>query len=253
MANRVDKGRVEDERVRELQRRYFSCRDPALRNQLVRAYADLAYRLASRFVRRGEPLDDLVQVAFIGLILAVDRYDPRAGIAFPSYAIPTILGELKRHFRDRAWSMRVPRRLQETYLEAKTAIDGLTQDMSRSPTYGEIAERVGVGRDELVEALEAGRNFYTLSLDLPTPDDGSKSEVVPGTFEPGFTTLEDRRYLLALVDGLPARTRRILELRFSKGMTQSEIARELGVSQMHISRILAKALDYMRGRAARAE
>jgi RNA polymerase sigma-B factor len=236
----------------DLQYRYFETRDPELRSQLVRAHTDLAYRLAGRFARRGEPLDDLAQVAFVGLILAVDRFDPRAGIAFAPFAIPTILGELKRHFRDRAWSMRVPRRLQEIYLDAKTAIDALTQELGRSPTYAEIAERVGVDEIPLVEALEAGRNFYALSLDIPAPDDKPRSQMAPGAVDPGLVSLENRRFLLALADGLPDRTRHVLELRFSKGLTQSEIARQIGVSQMHVSRILAKALAYMRQRATRS-
>jgi RNA polymerase sigma-B factor len=241
-----------DDDLLDLQCQYFETRDPDLRNQLVRAHSDLAYRLAGRFARRGEPPDDLAQVAFVGLILAVDRFDPRTGMAFAPFAIPTILGELKRHFRDRAWSMRVPRRLQEIYLEAKTAIDALTQELGRSPTYAEIAERVGVDEVHLVEALEAGRNFYALSLDIPAPDDKRKTDVAPGTVDPGLVSLENRRFLLALADGLPDRTRHVLELRFSKGMTQSEIARQIGVSQMHVSRILAKALTYMRERAARS-
>jgi RNA polymerase sigma-B factor len=208
--------------------------------------------MAGRFARRGEPLDDLAQVALVGLILAVDRYDPQAGIAFASFAIPTILGELKRHFRDRAWSMRVPRRLQEIYLEAKTAIDALTQELGRSPTYREIADRVNVDEIHVVEALEAGRNFYALSLDIPAPEDKRSTEVSPGRVDPGLVSLENRRFLLSLADGLPDRTRHILELRFSKGLTQSEIARQIGVSQMHVSRILAKAISYMRDRAARS-
>jgi RNA polymerase sigma-B factor len=236
----------------DLQRQYFHSRDPDLRSQIVAAHTDLAYRMAGRFGRRGEPLDDLAQVALVGLILAVDRYDPRAGIAFGSFAIPTILGELKRHFRDRAWSMRVPRRLQEIYLEAKTAIDALTQELGRSPTYKEIADRVNVDEIHVVEALEAGRNFYALSLDIPAPEDKRRTEVSPGRVDPGLVSLENRRFLLSLADGLPDRTRHILELRFSKGLTQSEIARQIGVSQMHVSRILAKAISYMRDRAARS-
>lgn len=241
-----------DDDLLDLQCRYFHTRDPGLRNELVRAHSDLAYRLAGRFARRGEPLDDLAQVAFVGLILAVNRFDPRAGMAFAPFAIPTILGELKRHFRDRAWSMRVPRRLQEIYLEAKTAIDALMQELGRSPTYAEIADRVGVDEFRLVEALDAGRNFYALSLDIPLPDDKRKTDVAPGNIDPGLVSLENRRFLLALADGLPDRTRHVLELRFSKGMTQSEIAGQIGVSQMHVSRILAKALTYMRERAARS-
>jgi RNA polymerase sigma-B factor len=245
-------GHPSDGGLVELQHRYFETRDPDLRSEIVRAYTGLAYRLASRFARRGEPLDDLAQVASVGLILAVDRYDPRTGSAFARFAVPTILGELKRHFRDRAWSMRVPRRLQEIYLEAKTAIDSLTQELGRPPTYGEIADRVGVDEEHLVEALEAGRSFYAVSLNIPVPDDNRQTEIAPGAIDPGFISLENRRFLLALANGLPDRTRHVLELRFSKGMTQSEIARQIGVSQMHVSRILAKAISYMRERAARS-
>ena len=197
-------------------------------------------------------MDDLNQVAFIGLIQAARRYDPDAGVPFAPYAIPTILGELKRHFRDRAWSMRVPRRLQELYLEAKGVVETLTQEIGRSPTVGEIAEQLGEREEDVIEALEAGRNFYAMSLDAPTTEGSSRRDLVPGVIDPGLTSLENRRYLLALAEGLSPRARTVLELRFSEGMTQSEIAHTVGISQMHVSRLLAKALDYMRRRAARA-
>jgi RNA polymerase sigma-B factor len=238
--------------VVDKQRRYFATRDHGLRDDLVRLHAGLAGRLAGRFSRRGEPIDDLTQVAFIGLIQAVDRYDPRAGIAFAPYAIPTILGELKRHFRDRAWSMRVPRRLQELYLEVKAVLDPLTQEIGRSPSIAEIASRIGAPEEDVIEALEAGRNFYTLSLDAPTSDTQGSTDVVPGVVDPDLISLENRRYLLALAEGLSPRTRLVLELRFSKGMTQSDIAEQVGISQMHVSRLLTKALEYMRRRADRA-
>jgi RNA polymerase sigma-B factor len=238
--------------VVDMQRRYFATRDHGLRDDLVRLHAGLAGRLAGRFSRRGEPMEDLNQVAFIGLIQAVDRYDPRVGIAFAPYAIPTILGELKRHFRDRAWSMRVPRRLQELYLEAKAVLDPLTQEIGRSPSIAEIASRIGASEEDVIEALEAGRNFYTLSLDAPSSDGQGPSDVMPGVVDPDLISLENRRYLLALADGLSPRTKLVLELRFSNGMTQSEIAKHLGISQMHVSRLLTKALEYMRRRADRS-
>jgi RNA polymerase sigma-B factor len=228
--------------------RYFSTRQLALRNQIVRDHADLAYRLAGKFTGRGEPFEDLVQVAFIGLIQAVDRFDPTAGVALESFAVPTILGELKRHFRDRAWSMRVPRRLQEIYLEAKAMIDPLTQELGRSPTYTEIAARLEITEEDLVGALEAGQNFYALSLDVPPPSENGTTAAPLGRDDPGLLSVENRRLITALADGLPDRTRVAVQLRFGKDMTQSEIARQLGVSQMHVSRMLAKAMHHMRQR-----
>jgi RNA polymerase sigma-B factor len=238
--------------VAEIQDRYFVTRDPRLRSDLVCYHAGLAERLASSLSRRGESTDDLIQVAFIGLIHAVDRYDPRAGVAFASYAVPTILGELKRHFRDRAWSMRVPRRLQELYMEAKGIVDLLTQETGRSPTFGEIAARMGAREEDVVEALEAGRNFYALSLDAPRVESDGRVDLTPGVNDPGLVSIENRRFLLALADGLPERARLVIQLRFDKGMTQSQIARQVGVSQMHVSRLLTKSLEYMRRRAVQS-
>jgi RNA polymerase sigma-B factor len=160
----------------------------------------------------------------------------------------TILGELKRYFRDRAWSMRVPRRLQETYLEAKGVIDSLTQENGHSPTYHEIAARLEINNEELLEALEAGRNFYPLSFDGPATD-SSATVSAPAFDDPGLLSTEDRRFLNRLAEGLPAETRRAVDLRFNQDLTQAEIARELGVSQMQVSRTLAKALRHMRERA----
>jgi len=228
--------------------RYVTDRDPALRNQIVASHAGLAYRLARKFTGRGEPYDDLVQVASLGLILAVERFDPARGGTLVSFATLTILGELKRHFRDRAWSMRVPRRLQETYLEAKAVIDSLTQENGHSPTYQEIAARLEITNEELLEALEAGRNFYPLSFDGPAKD-SSATVSAPAFDDPGLLSTEDRRFLSRLAEGLPAGSRRAVELRFNQDLTQAEIARELGISQMQVSRTLAKALRHMRERA----
>jgi RNA polymerase sigma-B factor len=230
-------------------RQYFSTREPALRNQIVREHAELAYRLARKFTGRGEPFEDLLQVAFVGLIQAVNRFDPEAGVALTSFAVPTILGELRRYFRDRAWSMRVPRRLQEIYLEAKITIDGLTQELGRSPTYGEIAGRLAIAEEDLVEALEAGRNFSALSLDAPVTRDDGTTSMGPSQVDPGLQSVENRQLIDVLAEGLPPRTRLAVELRFGRDMTQSEIARRLGSSQMHVSRMLSKALHHMRQRA----
>jgi RNA polymerase sigma-B factor len=166
-----------------------------------------------------------------------------------SFATLTILGELRRYFRDRAWSMRVPRRLQETYLEAKAIIDSLTQEIGHSPTYQEIAARLEITNEELLEALEAGRNFYPLSFDGPSTEDSSAIVRAPAFDDPGLLSTEDRRFLSRLAEGLPAETRRAVELRFNQDLTQAEIARELGVSQMQVSRTLAKALRHMREQA----
>jgi RNA polymerase sigma-B factor len=245
-ADRASRGDSSSEQLQD----YFAVRNPALRNQIVAEHAELAYRLARKFTGRGEPYDDLVQVAFIGLIQAIERFDPDRGGTLASFAVPTILGELKRHFRDRAWNMRVPRRLQELYLEAKAVIDTVTQELGHSPTYTEIAARLEVAEEDLVEALEAGRNFYTLSLDAPTNKDDGIAVVTPSRTDPGLLSVENRGFLQTLAEGLPERTRRAVELRFDRDMTQTEISHELGVSQMQVSRMLSTAVHHMRRRAA---
>ena len=240
-----------DDDVEAMQHRYYLTRDRTLRNELVRRHSDLAYFLARRFARHGESLDDLVQVASVGLIHAVDRYNPAIGHGFAPFAVPTILGELRRHFRERAWSMRVSRRLQETYLESRAAIETMTQDLGRSPTYAEVADVIGVSEESLLEALEAGRNLFALSLDAPTPGNGRQVDL-PDLTDGSIMAFEDRSFLSALADGLSARERLVLELRFGRGMTQSEIGRAIGVSQMQVSRLLTKSLEYMRARAERS-
>jgi RNA polymerase sigma-B factor len=231
--------------------RYASSREPALRNRIVHEHSDLAYRLARRFTGRGEPVEDLVQVAFVGLINAVDRYNPDAGVPLRSFAVPTILGELRRYFRDRAWAMRVPRRVQETYLETKIAVEMLTQELGRSPMYSEIAARLAVTEEAVVEALEAGRNFYALSLDLPESTNSAGTSIVaPHREDRRLNSVEDRELLHTLTADLSERSRLVVELRFGQDLTQSDIASRLGISQMQVSRILAKALHDMRARAS---
>jgi RNA polymerase sigma-B factor len=230
--------------------RYAATREPALRNRIVHEHRDLAYGLAGRFTGRGEPVEDLAQVAFVGLINAVDRYDPGAGVPLRSFAVPTILGELRRYFRDRAWAMRVPRRVQESYLETKIAVEVLTQELGRSPTYGEIAGRLALTEEAVVEALEAGRNFYALSLDGPESTNLKGTGVIaPHGEDRGLDSVEDRQSLHILADNLSGRSRLVVELRFGWDLTQSDIARRLGISQMQVSRILAKAIHDMRAQA----
>jgi RNA polymerase sigma-B factor len=227
--------------------RYASTREPALRNQIVDEHGDLAYRLARRFTGRGEPVEDLAQVAFVGLINAVDRYDPDAGVPLRSFAVPTILGELRRYFRDRAWAMRVPRRVQETYLDSKIAVEVLTQELGRSPTHGEIAGRLGLTEEAVAEALGAGRNFYSLSLDGPESTNLKGTAVVaPHREDRGLDSVEDRQLAHILASNLSGRSRLVVELRFEWDLTQSDIGRRLGISQMQVSRILAKAIHDMR-------
>ncbi|HZU71269.1 MAG TPA: SigB/SigF/SigG family RNA polymerase sigma factor [Acidimicrobiales bacterium] len=242
---------------RELLRRQFSefavSRDPALREILVNAHLGLAEYLARRFANRGEPLDDLVQVASIGLVKAVDRFDPDRAVEFSTYATHTIVGELKRHFRDKGWAVRAPRRLQELYLRLGEVISTLSQQLGRSPTIAELAREVEASEEEVLEALEAGQAYRFASLDAPAPgpdDEGSSTMASQlGEEDPTMASAEDRAALSPLLERLPARERRILFLRFFQGMTQSEIADQLGISQMHVSRLLARSLAQLRSLA----
>jgi RNA polymerase sigma-B factor len=226
--------------------------DRRLRDDLVEEHAPLAHFLARRFANRGEPVDDLVQVALVGLLKAVERFDPGRGLQFSTFATPTILGELKRHFRDRGWAVRVPRRVQELHLQLGRIVATLGQEHGRSPTPAEVAERAGVSEEEVLEAMEAGSLYRLVSLDGPaTRDDDETSELVSclGDEDGAFEQIEDRAELDDLLGVLPDRERRVVELRFFEGMTQSEIADQVGVSQMHVSRLLARSLEMLRAQA----
>ena len=226
--------------------------DRRLRDDLVEEHAPLAHFLARRFANRGEPVDDLVQVALVGLLKAVERFDPERGLQFSTFATPTILGELKRHFRDRGWAVRVPRRVQELHLQLGRIVANLGQEHGRSPTPGEVAERAGVSEEDVLEAMEAGSLYRLVSLDGPaTRDDDETSELVSclGDDDGAFEQIEHRAELDDLLGVLPDRERRIVELRFFEGMTQSEIAERVGVSQMHVSRLLARSLEMLRAQA----
>ncbi len=225
--------------------------EPAARDRLVTSYRPLAERLARRFRGRGEAYDDLVQAASIGLINAVDRFDPEYGVKFTTYATRTIVGELKRYLRDRAWSVRVPRGLQEAALEVGRAREALTHRLGRAPTVAELAAEMGVTDDEVVEALEAGGAYTATSLDRPldTSDDGGATVGDRIGIEDETLALADRWPDVAeAVRSLPERERTILYLRFYEGRTQTEIAEHIGISQMHVSRLLRRSLSALRGR-----
>ena len=229
---------------------YAKTRDRALRDQLITAHMGLAEYLARRFTNRGEPLDDLVQVASVGLLKAVDRFDPERGLEFSTYATPTIVGELKRHFRDKGWAVRVPRRVQELHLRLGSVVSQLSQELGRSPTIGEIAHAAAVSEEEVLEAIEAGHAYRFTSLDAPAggDDDASLASQL-GTEDQNLIDSEHRVTLSPLIAQFPARERTILHLRFFEGLTQSEIAGRLGISQMHVSRLLARSLAQLRSQA----
>jgi RNA polymerase sigma-B factor len=221
-----------------------------LRDELVGAHLGLAEYLARRFANRGEPLDDLVQVASMGLVKAVDRFDPERGVEFSTYATHTIVGELKRHFRDKGWAVRAPRRMQELYLRLTKVIGILGQTLGHSPTIAELAAEVQVSEEEVLEALEAGQAYRFASLDAPSGEGESPSYAAYlGDEDPGMEDAERRAVLAPLMQRLAPREQLIVHLRFFQGMTQSEIATHLGISQMHVSRLLAKSVAHLRAAA----
>jgi RNA polymerase sigma-B factor len=224
--------------------------DVRAREQLVERYLPLARRLARRYQRTEEPLEDLVQVASLGLLKAVDRFDSSREVVFSSYAVPTILGELKRHFRDRTWSVRVPRDLQELALRVDRAVTQLSLGRRRSPSVGEIARAVGAGEEQVLEALEAAGAYRAGSLDAPRSVPGEEAgETVAdsiGVQESGFAHAEERATLQPLLARISPRERLVLELRFGEDLTQAEIGERIGVSQMQVSRLIRQALVRLR-------
>ncbi len=223
-------------------------RHASVRDELVTMHLPLVQFLARRFRDRGEPYEDLVQVGTIGLIKAVDRFDPERGVEFSTYATPTIVGEIKRHFRDKGWAIRVPRRLQELRISIAQATAELSQKTGHSPTIAELADHLGITEDEVIEGLEGAQAYSTSSLDAPLGDDDEAPMLADrlGNEDPGLESIEYRESLKPLLAALPSRERRILALRFFHGMTQSQIAEEVGISQMHVSRLLAKSLATLR-------
>ncbi len=225
-------------------------RHSRLRDDLVRLHLPLVEHLTRRFLNRGEPYDDLLQVGTIGLIKAIDRFDTERGVEFSTYATPTIVGEIKRHFRDKGWAIRVPRRLQELRISISGATAELTQDLGRSPTVSEIARKVGVSDEEVIEGLESANAYATLSLDAHDSAEDSALSMLDtlGEDDEALEHVENRESIKPLLESLDPREKHILTLRFFRGMTQSQIATEIGVSQMHVSRLLNKTLATLRER-----
>ncbi len=218
------------------------------RDGLVHLHLPLVEHCARRFRNRGEPFEDLVQVGTIGLIKSIDRFDTERGVEFSTYATPTIIGEIKRYFRDKGWAIRVPRRLQELRMQIGSATAELTQSLGRSPRPRELAEKIVCTVEEIIEGLESSNAYSTLSLDASDDsDDGSSSMLdAIGIDDAGLEHVEIRESIKPLLDRLESREKRILLLRFFKNMTQSQIAAEIGVSQMHVSRLLTRTLDSLR-------
>ena len=223
--------------------------DADARDRLVEDLLPLVRSIALRYVGRGEPLEDLIQVGSIGLINAINRFDPERGVELTTYAVPTILGEIQRHFRDKAWAVHVPRSVKELNVRLSRTLETLTADLGRSPTVEELAEAVGADEEQVIEALESANAYSARSLSAPHDDDaqGGLFDVI-GEEEAGYTGVEDGSLVEAGLAGLDERERRIVELRFFHGLTQSQIAADIGTSQMHVSRLLRRALQTMRGR-----
>jgi RNA polymerase sigma-B factor len=236
---------------RRLLERYHRHGDPAAREALVERFLPLARQLARRYQRGSEPLDDLIQVASLGLLKAIDRFEPDRPTAFSSFAVPTILGELKRHFRDRGWSVRVPRDLQEMAVRVDRVADEMARSLGRAPTPAEIAEQVGTTTERVLEAREAAGAYRAVSLDRPRDDDEDSDQMTEtfGVEDPGFGLAEDAATVERLMTVLTDREREVLRLRFAEDLTQSEIGARVGVSQMHVSRLIRQAVARLRDAA----
>ena len=235
-----------DEETEDLFREYVATRDPAVRDKLVIAHRNLVRFLATKFANRGEPLEDLVQVGIIGLINAIDRFDPDRGTKFSTYATPTVVGEIRRHFRDKAWSLKVPRRLQELNLAANKAAEELSQRLGRPATVQDIASFVGASEEETLEAIELGNAYDTVSLDSKLLYEGEAAPVslaeFVGDVDGSLQNVETYGDLKQAIDCLEPREKAIIYFRFFKDMSQTEVAKRLSISQMHVSRLQHKAL-----------
>jgi RNA polymerase sigma-B factor len=240
---------------RVLLRRYHEQGDLKAREELIEQYMSLVRSLARRYAYRGEQLDDLVQIGAIGLIKAIDRFDIDRGVELTTYATPNIIGEIKRHFRDKGWSVRVPRGLQELNVQLSRLIEQLTVQLSRSPTIAELAKAAGVEEEEVLEALESGRAYSSLSLSGGGGGDDDELDPLEsiGTEEHAYEVSENRAVLEPGFRVLDDRERRILHLRFFRGLTQSQIAQQVGISQMHVSRLIRRALEKIRDEIASEE
>lgn len=250
MATRRKSSDWHEENAESLFAKYAETKDTKIRDRLVVMHQNLVRFLAGKFMNRGEPIEDLVQVGTIGLINAIDRFDPGRGTKFSTYATPTIVGEIRRHFRDKAWSLKVPRRLQELNLAANKAAENLSQKLGRTPSIQEIAQAVDASEEETIEAIELGNAYDTVSLDTKLAYEGesaplSLSEFV-GENDESLDNLEKYGDLNQAMDCLDSRERSIIYLRFFKDMSQTEVAKKLNISQMHVSRLQQKALKRLK-------
>jgi RNA polymerase sigma-B factor len=230
-------------------RRYQRDGDLDARLELIERYLPLARSLARRYERRGESLDDLVQVASVGLVKAIDRFDAERNLSFSSYAVPTMLGELRRYFRDSGWALHVPRDMQERVLKVNATVERLSGELGRSPSPQQVAGELNVPVEEVLEAMEANAAYDTASLDTPLRSDDQERRTVAETFgekDERFEFIEGRASIGQALKTLPERERLILQLRFMEDLTQSEIAQRIGVSQMHVSRLIRRALEHVR-------
>jgi RNA polymerase sigma-B factor len=246
---RASNGSVDRDREQLLFRRYQRDGDMCSRQQLVERYLPLARSLARRYEGRGESFEDLVQVASLGLVKAIDRFEPERELSFSSYAVPTMLGELRRYFRDRGWALHVPRGMQERVLKLNDAVECLSGELGRSPSPQRIAEKLGLTVEEVLEAIEASAAFDTTSLDRPLRPQDAKGHTIAEAFgekDERFELIDYRASVAPALKALPERERLILHLRFGEDLTQSEIAQRIGVSQMHVSRLIRRALEQVR-------
>lgn len=233
------------EKTRELFRRFKEEGDMDAREKLVMSHLNLVRFIANKFKNRGEPIDDLVQVGYLGLLKAIDRFDPSRGLEFTTFATPTIMGEIKRHFRDKGWSVRVPRRLQELSAKVNQATDALTSQLQRSPTIAEIADYLDATVDEVLEAMESSSAYSSVSLEAPSgADDDDTPSVIDryATEDSDLAFTDDRIIIEEALASFSPRERDVIEMRFLKGMTQIEIAEKLGISQVQVSRLLRRTL-----------
>jgi RNA polymerase sigma-B factor len=242
----------DDAEIAALFAEYLRGHDRRVRDQLVTRHRWLAIHCARRFSSRGEPFDDLVQVAQLGLLKAVERFDPSFGVKFPTFAMPTILGELRRHFRDHTWPLRVPRRLKEMYLELSGCVEVLRHELGRAPLLSEIADARAATVEDVTDAMEAGTAYRTWSFtsSSESEDEDQTIDAHIGNLDAGLMSADSRIAVRAVIERLPSRERRVLYLRYFEGRTQADIAAQFGISQVHVSRIIRATLRQMRAHLA---
>ncbi len=238
------------EETAELFREYARSHDPSIRDKLILRHQNLVHYLAGKFANRGIPLEDLAQVGMIGLINAVDRFDPDRGLQFSTYATPTILGEIRRHFRDKGWSLKVPRRLQELNIAAAKAAEQIGAAMGRSPTIAEVAEKIGASEEETLEAIELGNAYETVALDAPMQAQGESAPLTLAEFlgeeDESLQKIDSYGDLRQAIDSLEPREKAIIYYRFFKDLSQTQVAKRLNISQMHVSRLQHKAMKKLK-------